>query len=599
MRKIFLTGLMVAAFSSALMALPFAWGSMIQPKSFFGDSKPRAVKYNNGYIYVYGRFKDTIDLNMGNGTKFVNAYDANNFSGYLAKYDLQGNFIWGGSLKGIKTGNPNCPAPPYNEIMDMTFDASNNVYLTGYYDDSVRFEFGGTVKGLKSPCGVSEFIVKLNPGGDVLIADHVTGMQCPTYFSGTSISLDKGIGLYTLTDFYGTGDFDFSAGQKIYNHQIYSKFNIVVSKYNRNTMALDWSGMLVCDRTLYGESILVDNDKNMYVSGKFVGMMDVDLSPAVNNISTADTTHFDYFMVKYDSNGVFQWVNQFTYGGGFDFDVSLDNSNHILLAGNFKDHIGILHNNISQGNLTSNGAASDLFCMKLDLGGNIIWSKRIGGTYDEYYQGMSVSASDQILLNGWFNLATGLNPASMSNDYTIAGMATNGLISCLSPNGDFVFGGISNALGNPNNQGIGGAIYSCSVWDPAGNIYLAGQNIWQSDINPDTNANASNMVNNTNNNFNTFVMKLGTNSPNALTEIKSGHALTCYPSPAKDYCVLQSENENIQSVEVYTAMGQLVAKARPESRTFRLDLHSYSNGTYYVKYMLEKQQGFASFTVSK
>jgi hypothetical protein len=210
-----------------------------------------------------------------------------------------------------------------------------------------------------------------------------------------------------------------------------------------------------------------------------------------------------------------------------------------------------------------------------------------------------VSASDQILLNGWFNLATGLNPASMTNDYTIAGMATNGLMSCLSPNGDFVFGGISNALGNPNNQGIGGAIYSCSVWDPAGNIYLAGQNIWQSDINPDTSANASNMVNNTNNNFNTFVMKLGTNSPNALPEIKSGHAVICYPSPAKDYCVLQSDDELIQSVEVYNAMGQLVAKARPESRVFRLDLHTYSNGTYYVKYALRNQQGFANFSVSK
>lgn len=587
------------AVSYAASALPFSWGTMIQPKSFYGESKPRAIKYNNGYIYVYGAFKDTIDLDMGNGTKYVNSYNTYSASGYLAKYDLQGNIVWGGSLKGIKTGNPNCINPPYNEILDMTFDANNNVYITGFYDDSVRFEFGGIVKGLKSPCGISSFIVKVNPNGDINTVHQVTGLQCPTYFSGNAIALDNANSLYTITDFYGTGDFDFSAAQKIYNHQVYSNFNVVVSRYNKSTMALEWSGMLESNKNLYGERVLVDNNKNMYVSGKFTGTIDIDFTPAVNNITSIDSAHFDYFVIKYDSNGNFQWVNQFAYGGGFEFDVAMDNSNHILLAGTFKDHITILHNNVSQGNLVSNGAAEDVFCIKMDLSGNTTWAKRIGGNYDDYYQGMSVASNDNIVLNAWFNIGTSLNPLNVTNDYLVTGLATNGLITCLSPNGDFVFGGISNALTNANNGGIGGAIYTCSVWDPSGNLYMAGQNIWNSDINPDTNANASNMIYNTNNNLNSFVMKLGTNLPSNIVEKSFDDNVTCYPSPAKTSCNIQSAQDIITSIEVYNSMGQCMIKARPSSKSYQLDLLNYSNGLYYIKYALGDKTGYKSILVSK
>ncbi len=599
MKKILLVNIAIALFSYAATAMPFSWGKMLLPKSYYGDSKPRAIKYNNGFIYVYGAFKDTIDLDMGNGTKYVNSYNTYSASGFLAKYDLQGNFVWGGSLKGIKTGNPNCIAPPYNEILDMTFDANNNVYITGYYDDSVRFEFGGIVKGLKCPCGVSSFIVKVSPNGDVATVNHVTGLQCPTYFSGNSIAMDNANGLYTMTDFYGTGDFDFSAAQKIYNHQVYSKFNVVVSRYNKTTMALEWSGMLESNKNLYGERVLVDNNKNMYVCGKFTGTIDIDFTAGVNNITSADTAHFDYFIIKYDSNGNYQWVNRFNYGGGFEFDVAMDNSNHIIIAGTFKDYISMLHNNVSQGNLLSNGAAEDIFCIKMDLSGNITWSKRIGGTYDDYYTGMSVAYNDNIVLNAWFNLATSLDPLSATNDYLVTGMATNGLLTCLSPNGDFVFGGVTNALANANNGGIGGAIYTCSVWDPSGNLYMAGQNIWQSDINPDTNANASDMVNNTNNNFNTFVMKLGTNLPSNIIDQNDEDDITCYPSPAETYCSIRSANDIITAIEIYNSMGQRMIKAQPLSKSYQLDLHAYTNGLYYIKYTLGDKTGYRSILVSK
>jgi len=591
MKKIFLLSALLCLVVLSVHALPYQWGKMILPKSVYGESKPRAVKYDNGYIYVYGSFKDTIDLDMGNSSQYVNSYNYYSASGYLAKYDLLGNRVWSGSLKGIKTGNPNCIAPPYNEILDMVFDANHNVYITGFYDDSVRFEFGGVVQGLKSPCGISSFVVKLNPGGDVLQAHQVTGMQCPTYFSGTSLTLDQDHSLYTLTDFYGTGDFDFSAGTKIYDHQIYSRFNVVVSRYDKNSMALEWSGMLEASKGLYAESILTDQNKNMYVSGKFIGSMDVDLTVAANMISSADTSHWDYFIIKYDSNGNYQWVNRFAFGGSFDFDVMMDHSQHLILASSFSDHIDLSHNNVAQTTLNANAAGTDLLCAKMDLSGNLLWAKRIGGTYADYFQGLSISPGDQLLLTGWFNLATSLDPQSMNNDYAVVGQSTNGLMTCLSPSGSFVFGGISRAQANPNNNGIGGATYQCSVWDPAGNVFVGGTNIWQSDVNPDTAAAASNVVMNTNNNFNSYVMRLGNYSATGLQEQQTQAGIRIYPSPARSYCQLQSEESNLVSFAVYNSLGQLIEQVRPRSNSYRLDVSSYPAGLYIIRYETTTGQG--------
>jgi hypothetical protein len=579
-------------------ALPFAWARMLQPTGGYGESKPRGIRYHQGAIYVFGSFKDEIDLDPGASTKLVQSYNTYSHSGYLAKYDLLGNMLWGGSLKGIKTGNPNCIAPPYNEVMDLVFDNNHDLYITGYYDDSVRFEFGGQVKGLRSPCGVSSFMIKVDPGGDVLQTWQVTGLQCPTYFSGLSVALDPNqTCVYTLTDFYGTGDFDFSAGTKIYDHQIYTRFNLVMARYTKSTMALEWSGMLQATKTLNGARILVDQQKNMVVTGKFIGSMDIDPGPGTQMISSYDTSHFDYFVVKYDSLGAVQWVNQCRYGGSFDFDVAMGQNGGLVLASNFSDHVDWMHNGSAAGTLTSNGASADLHCAKMDANGNVLWMRRIGGTYADYFQGLSLAADDRILLTGWFNIGTSLDPLSTGNDYPVNGYATNGMMICLSPAGNFLFGGVSKALENPNNNGIGGATYVASVWDPSGNLYLAGTNIWQSDVDPDTSAAATGMVNNANNNFNSYIMRLGNLAPSNTANLAWNETLRVFPSPARDHITVETDREQLQAVQVFSLNGQCVFSAWPQSRSLKIDVSHWANGRYILRHQTGKGTSHAGFQV--
>lgn len=567
-----------------LTALPYTWGKTLSPKSFYGESTTNGIKYDNGYIYVYGSFKDTIDLDPGASNKYVTSYTTYAQSGFLAKFDLLGNMIWGGSLVGIKTGNPNCPAPPYNTINDIAFDANHNIYITGNYDDSVRFEFNGNTLGLKCPCGVSSYVVKLSPSGADMSAHHVTGMSCPTYFNGTSITI-KGQSLYTLTEFHGEADFDFSAGSSIYSNTNYSNFQVVAARYNLNTMALEWSGKLESTSSLYAAKILVDNNNNMYVTGKVNGTMDVDLGAATNTITSQDTNSLDYFVIKYNASGTLQWVNQFTRPSSFDLDVIMDNGGHLVLAGGFKDNLNIKLNGTIQYSLNSLNAAEDILVAKLDQNGNTLWAKRIGGTYTDYFQGISASPTDDILVTGWFNVGTSINPSSTTNDFSVTGYATNGLMSCLSSSGNFLYGGVSNAYENPNNMNIGGSIYRQSTWDAAGNLYLCGRIIWTADVNPDTSMSAINTLTNTNNNFNTFVMKLGNAAnPNAIGHTELNKDIQVYPNPAKDYVIIESTSSDIQSLALYSLQGQCVFATKPNSRKYRINVDNIIPGQYILFY---------------
>lgn len=591
MLKYVVVSLIVLFSLSNVSALPFSWGKNLAPKSFYGESNSNGLKYDDGYIYLYGTFKDTIDLDPGNGTCYVSSYTSYAHSGYLAKYDLMGNMIWGGSLVGIKTGNPNCPAPPYNSVNDIAFDANHNIYLTGYYDDSVRFQFNGNTMGLKCPCGVSSYILKLSPSGSCLTANHVTGMSCPTYFNGTSITV-KGQSLYTMTEFYGESDFDFSAGSTVYTNTNYSDFHLVASRYNINTMALEWSGQLFSTSALYAARILVDNNNNMYVTGKFNGTMDMDFSSGTHLISSYDSTSLDYFIAKYNSNGSLLWVNQFTKPSSFEFDVTMDNAGNILLAGGLKGVLMIQLNGITQNTLYSSNASEDIFVAKIAQNGNTLWVKRIGGLYAEIFQGISVSPNDEVLLTGWFNVATAVDPLDTSNSYQVAGYATNGLLSCLSSSGTFLFGGITKASENPNNMNIGGSIYRHSTWDAGGNLYLSGRIIWNADIDPDTSSNGLHTLSNTNNNFNSFIMKLGnaTNPTSINPASEYAQDIRLYPNPATTYCILESFQSKIRSIAIYTYTGQCVLQSAVDANSIRINTAHLPKGNFILRYETSDQK---------
>jgi hypothetical protein len=143
---------------------------------------------------------------------------------------------------------------------------------------------------------------------------------------------------------------------------------------------IDSNGMKVWDKR-YGNS---DGISTLYTMGKCADgsyLLAGSAGPSNDGDKTQTGWGFrDFWLIKIDPNGNKLWDKRF---GGFDDDyvsscVELNNSD-ILLTGRIESGMG---GDISTQGFV-NGITSDLWVLKLDSSGNIIWEKRFGGNAQE------------------------------------------------------------------------------------------------------------------------------------------------------------------------------------------------------------------------
>ena len=131
--------------------------------------------------------------------------------------------------------------------------------------------------------------------------------------------------------------------------------------------------------------LVVDGSGNIYTSGSFeTGTVDVDPGPGTLYFTSAGGK--DANVVKLDSSGNLAWARHFG-GTGDDesWSVAVDGSGNVHLTGMFEDTVDF---DPGEGtlNLTSVGK-SDVYVVKLDSSGDLVWAKSFGGTDEGYYDG--------------------------------------------------------------------------------------------------------------------------------------------------------------------------------------------------------------------
>src|SRR5436190_9119984 len=113
----------------------------------------------NGCSYITGSFQNA---NISFDSIVLTNQGGNDY--FIAKYDGSGNVIWAQSAGGI-----------YDEAgADIVSDASNNVYVTGYFS-SPSITFGSFTLNSLNPGSLDIFIVKYNPSGNVVWAQCAGG----------------------------------------------------------------------------------------------------------------------------------------------------------------------------------------------------------------------------------------------------------------------------------------------------------------------------------------------------------------------------------------------------------------------------------------
>jgi hypothetical protein len=156
----------------------------------------------------------------------------------------------------------------------------------------------------------------------------------------------------------------------------------------------DWTNGVggVSSDTSY--SVTFDSKGYSYTSGSFSESGDFQ-SDSLEYILTSAGLE-DMFIVKNDSLGKFEWAKSF---GGDGIDKIISSS---ILGSNLFIS-GVFSNSFTFGStLVSSNGDLDVFIAKLDLEGDVIWVKTLGGAKSDKLRGMFVSSSG-IFISGEFS----------------------------------------------------------------------------------------------------------------------------------------------------------------------------------------------------
>ncbi len=312
----------------------FVWARRIGGPGF--DQSFDVAVDGSGNVYTTGEFVGSVDFNPGAGV--FNLLSPGDWDIFVSKLDSAGNFVWAREMGG-----------PGDEVgLAVAVDGSGNVYTTGYINSFTNFDPVAGPFNLTSAGGRDIFVSKLDSSGNFVWARQMGGTGDDR---GLDVAVDSSGNVYTTGSFDETVDFD--PGPGVFNLTGSGGF---VSKLD-NAGSLIWARQT--DGT--GESMGLDGSGNVYTTGGFSGIADLDPSASVFNLTSAGSS--DVFVSKLDSAGNFGWAQQM---GGTGLDegtgMALDGSGNVYTTGRFTG-TSDFDPSASVFNLTSAGGR-DLFLAK-------------------------------------------------------------------------------------------------------------------------------------------------------------------------------------------------------------------------------------------
>ena len=355
----------------------------------------------------------------------------------------------------------------YAESVSMATDASGNLYLMGRFEDTVDFDPGADTTNLISEGFYDIFILKLDINGNFLWVNQIGGKNIE---EGYSITTDVNGNVYASGGFQDTVDFDPGAGTS--NLISNGKFDIFIQKLDTNGNLL-WVMQMGGTGWDYAFSITTDANGNVYTTGKFQNTLDFD--PGAGTAILTSTGSNSMFIQKLNTNGNFVWVKKCdgTGGNALGRSIVIDVNGNLCITGSF---YGTVDFDPGSGTtLLTTVGNRDIFVQKLNVNGNLIWVKQIGGTDRDVALSITTDASGNLYITGYFTGTVDFDPGLGTKLLTSAG-DEDVYVQKFDVNGNFLWvkriGGMDNDIG-----------YSITT-DVNGNVYLTGSFSGMVDFDP-------------------------------------------------------------------------------------------------------------------
>jgi len=374
-------------------------------------------------------------------------------------------FTWAGSIGSPDTDNG----------VSVTTDKQGNVYSIGNFEGLIDLDPGAAAVNFNSGTVPAFYISKLDADGNYVWGGIVKS-NVTVYAYG--IKVDTAGNMYITGQFYG--NCDFNPGSGVFN-LLSGAPEIFVLKLS-TTGAFVWAKAMpyVSGNFSSNESnaIAIDDAGNIYTTGGYGATTDFDPNAGTFNLTSSG--YQDIFVSKLDASGNFVWAKSMgnPTSGDVGNDITVDAAGNVYVTGHFQ---GTADFDPSAGvsNLTSAGSL-DVFVLKLNSSGNLVWARALGGTNVDVAWGIQCDAAGNVFTTGNFQGTADFNPGAGSITLTSAGV-NDIFISKLDASGNYLW---SRRMGSTL------ADFSTEIkLDAAGNVYTTGSFQGTVDFNPDAGVN--------------------------------------------------------------------------------------------------------------
>lgn len=276
-------------------------------------------------------------------------------------------------------------------------------------------------------------------GGRLILDNSQNVIMCGTFYD--AMDVDPGPGVTMLT---GGGGY--------------------ILKYDPAGNLL-WAKQITSNRGAYVVSVKLDASGNLYYTGTFSGVVDVDPGPGVFNFDAGNSAAS--FIAKLDPAGNFLWADRLDADIS---DIAIDAAGNVFAAGFFYNTVDF---DPGPGTVTlteySNtwlgSGITDVFILKLNSAGSFTWVKRMGGTTSEECHTLNMDPAGNLYITGFFTGTADFDPGPATVNI-VGSIGPDMFVSRLDNDGNLVW---VKSIAGPGSE----RTYDAEL-DASQNIYFTG-----------------------------------------------------------------------------------------------------------------------------
>ena len=260
-----------------------------------------------GNAYIVTEFANTLDVDPGPGV--YNLSSPGKYSIGVVKLDSNGDFVDAAIV--VEGVDGSSFGVPYHTDVDQ----HGNIYMTGYFRNSMDFDPSGSSLIHSNFTGRSIFVLKLTRDYALTYA-HAFGSGLSGNTNGANILSNKYGAAYMVGRFSGTVDFDPGAG--VTNLSATTNYTPVIMNLEPDG-SLGWAFTIDGSDDGSAYDLALDRDNELYVSGSFKATGDFEPGAGTLNLTSAGDR--DVWFAHYGPD-----ANVITTPAPYVIDIELDNS---------------------------------------------------------------------------------------------------------------------------------------------------------------------------------------------------------------------------------------------------------------------------------